>query len=504
MRVVCVYSVDSFFSVEKPMLNGAELPFGIATIASVVKHAGHEVDTLVMTRESPIEAMVSALIQQFKPQVFCMTAVTTQFQTIVQVAKVVKAVDPSIHCVLGGHHASLCTEAATRVTEFNAFCLGEGERGILEYLRQLEEGRAPAAIAGFWIRRDGGFDKTPNHSFNLDLDALPFIDRELWTKWMAHPYEWTAILVGRGCPFTCTYCSNHAMNKLSDGKYVRFRSVDNLIAELEEVLNKHDISNVHLEVETIGANPKYAKELSQKLAAFNAARERPVWIEINLALTKRYTDDEEFAREFLENMAAANIKLIYVGLESGSERMRTEVMRRPKYSNEGLVRFAKMANSYGIDIGMNAMMGLPTETVAEYLETVDICRRVQPKHVYIYIFFPYPGTDMYKWAVEAGIISPDDLFRLQERDFVGERARPSLDLKGFPSWRIQLEFLLFYYKVYRGYWPMARLLLKTARQVTTVFPILNTFYLRVVRDAKILRVLRRKYSTYGSVETHGA
>ena len=501
MRVVCVYSVDSFVSVEKPMLNGAELPFGIATIASVIKHGGHQVDTLVVTRDSPVEEMVARLLKEFGPQVFCMTAVSTQFWTVARVARAVKAIAPGIRCVLGGHHASLCTESATCVAEFDAFCIGEGEPGIIDYLAQLDEGREPSAVPGFWLRRGNEFEKTRGHAFNTDLDSLPFIDRDLWTKWMAHPYEWTAVLVGRGCPFTCTYCSNHAMRKLAEGKYVRFRSADNLIAELEDILSKHDVRNIHLEVETIGANPTYATELSHKLAEFNAKRERPVWFEINLALTKRYTDDEEFANQFLRNMAAANIKLIYLGLESGSERMRNEVMRRPKYTNEGLLRFAKLANSYGIDIGMNAMMGLPTEAVGDYLETVDICHKVQPKHVYIYIFYPYPGTDMYRRAVEMGVIAEEAPTHVRERDFVGERSRAYLDSKEFPRWRVQIEYLLFYYKVYRGHWPAIRLALKTIRQLTTIVPILNTFYLGVVRNAKIFRKWRRKYSTYGEVET---
>ncbi|MBF0560559.1 MAG: B12-binding domain-containing radical SAM protein [Alphaproteobacteria bacterium] len=501
MRVVCVYSVEGYVSVEKPMLSGGDLPFGIATIASVVQHAGHDVDTLVMTRKSPIEDMVAAIIRDFKPRVFCMTAVTTQFYIIARVAKAVKAVDPTIRCVLGGHHASLCTDSAASVTEFDALCIGEGERGIVEYLRQYEEGLDPTGVPGFWLRRGSDFEKNTALTFNYDLDSLPFIDRDLWTKWMAHPYEWTAVLVGRGCPFTCTYCSNHVMRKLADGKYVRFRSVDNLIAEIADVMSKHPVRNIHLEVETIGANPEYAKELSRKLAEYNSKRERPIWFEINLALTKRYTDDEPFARELLSELAAANIKLIYIGLESGSMRVRNEVMRRPKYTNEGLLRFAKLANSYGIDIGMNAMMGLPSETVAEYLETVDICHKVQPKHVYIYIFYPYPGTELYNRTLELGLISNDAPKVVREREFVGERSRAFLNTKEFPRWRVQLEFILFYYKVYRGHWPAMRLLLKTVRQITTVVPVLNSFYLNVVRSSKIFSVWRRKYSTYAEVET---
>lgn len=64
-----------------------------------------------------------------------------------------------------------------------------------------------------------------------------------------------SILVARGCPYKCTYCSNHALQLLSDGKLVRYRSPGDMNEGIEEVRRLYpDLRDIYLEVETIGAS----------------------------------------------------------------------------------------------------------------------------------------------------------------------------------------------------------------------------------------------------------
>src|SRR5262245_904612 len=75
IRVCCVYSVEQFVSVEKPLAHASEIPFGIASIATVLKQAGHKVSLLVLTPETPLKEILERHILQHRPTLFCFTAV---------------------------------------------------------------------------------------------------------------------------------------------------------------------------------------------------------------------------------------------------------------------------------------------------------------------------------------------------------------------------------------------------------------------------------------------
>ena len=76
-----------------------------------------------------------------------------------------------------------------------------------------------------------------------DLDALPFPDRGDYYR--AVPvYRNMGIRsfsTSRGCPYDCTYCFNHAYNRMfrGCGKLLRRRSVANVIAEIQGVMAEH-------------------------------------------------------------------------------------------------------------------------------------------------------------------------------------------------------------------------------------------------------------------------
>jgi radical SAM superfamily enzyme YgiQ (UPF0313 family) len=163
-------------------------------------------------------------------------------------------------------------------------------------------------------------------------------------------------------------------------------------------------------------------------------------------------------------MKRAGVKFVNVGLESGSERVRNEILRRPKYTNEDIVSFSKMANQHGIDVSLYVLVGLPGETLADFLETVACARECRPKYCLVSIFFPYPGTDLYKMAMEMGLLGGGKL-RSE-----GERTVALLDLPGFSRRRIRFEYIIFYYRVYRGRWPFWRIFFSVCRHFVVAYP----------------------------------
>ena len=259
MRIACIYSTEQYLSVEKPLETANIIPFGISYIITVLQNAGHEVELFVLTPATSLEELFGPYIRDKQPRLFCFTAVSTQFWMMEKAAIAVKNIDPEVFTVLGGHHASLNPDQCIECGAFDAICIGEGEAASLELAKQLEANLQPSQIPHLWIRQpeSSEVEKNPTTVFNTELDELPFINRRIWDPWVSDLNHFPNILLDRGCPFKCTYCSNHAMAQLGTGKYVRFRSPENVSRELEYICEEYpNLKGVYLEVETFGANLK--------------------------------------------------------------------------------------------------------------------------------------------------------------------------------------------------------------------------------------------------------
>jgi len=491
MKIGCIYTVETYFSIEQPLIAATEIPFGLSMIMTVLQAAGHDVELFVVTPDTPLDSYVGRFVRDSAPRMFCFTAVSTQYWQAEKVAKFVRDLDESIFLILGGHHASLNSEEVVKDNVFDAICIGEGERPIVQLANQLEsDGDWPKAINNLWIRDQVQGSLTRNETGILveDLDTLPLINRTLWDKWIAAPEDYPALLLGRGCPFKCTYCANHAMARLAEGKYVRFRSPENIVSELKSIRSQYPgTKRIYLEVETFGANRKASYAIFDALAEFNRTLEQPIRFGVNLALTSNFMQNSQRIHETLSKASEANIRSINIGLESGSERMRKDVLIRPKYTNDELVEFCHVAKDYDIDIIFFVLMGLPEETIKDYMETIKTARRAQPKTCYVSIFFPYLGTDLATHAMHTGLIQQESLVAR------GERSHSVLDLPEFGRRRIRFEYIVFWWRVYRGYWPMGKVVANIFRAFLRAHPSAHALFVHLRDSNPVVKWFGEKY-----------
>jgi anaerobic magnesium-protoporphyrin IX monomethyl ester cyclase len=422
LNVLFVHAEDDHYTRKKPLEGYERMQFGISYISSILKEKGHETRLVVPTRES--DAAVFEYIRDFNPGLICFTSVYTVFDLISEVARRVKKRHPDIFLAVGGPHASLrpdeCLEGA-----FDAVCVGEGEYATLELVEQLESGRSPRGIPNLYIKRDGGVERNPTRPFLEDIEALPFPDREMWLPWVANPLSRPSVLAGRGCPFQCTYCCNHALRRLADGKYVRLRSPENIAEEISSIKKVYYLlQEMYLEVETLGADSEWALELCSLLEDINDQYDVPISYGTNLRVTPNTDYEKLFAA-----LKKSNFDFVNIGLESGSERVRREILKR-RYSNRDVMNAVEAARRHGIRVGFYNLIGLPGETKEDFRETVRMNRVCKPDWYLLSAFFPYPGTELHETSLELGLIHEDLDRKL-------ERRRPVLDQPQFTKRQVR-------------------------------------------------------------------
>lgn len=451
MNVLFVSSIKDSFNPVKPIETQEHISMGISYISSFLKSNGHTTDLIVLTKKTKKET-INKVIRGFFPHLICFTAVASEYGFIAESAKYIKSQYPEIFLLIGGVHASLNPDNVIR-DSFDALCIGEGEHPTLELVEQLQKNQKPKNIPNLWIKNIDDIEKNAAREFIKNLDDLFFPDRDMWQKWISKPESKIAVLLSRGCLFQCTYCCNSSLRTLAKGEYVRLRSNEDILSEITQLSAKFSwLSEVHLEVETIGVNINFALELSARLEEYNKTRSKPLIFGLNL----RVAPGVDYGNLF-KAFKKANFNYIKVGLESGSRRIREEVLNR-YYSNEDIIKVAEIAKSCGIGIYVFVMVGIPGETVFECRETVACLRRCQPlEGIFLSIFFPYEGTKLYDICQQKGLLK-------NRIDTSRERRIAVLDLPGFSKRQIQKEFDWFFYNVYRGHKSIVLLLAGVLRQ----------------------------------------
>ena len=449
MKVLFVYSLDNIHPAGRPLRSWSSLQFGISYISSMLKANGHQTSLLILGSNYFKDSMklLTRHVQECDPGLICFTAVYSQYAFMEKTAQFVKATWPDRYLMIGGAHASLQPDQVIG-GPFDALCVGEGEFPALELCQQLAAGRQPQGIANLWIKfPDGSQEKNATRGFIQDLDSLPFPDLEMWKPWIDAKDDEMAILGGRGCPYDCTYCSNHALRKVAKGRYVRIRSPESILKEVTYLYHNFKQRIFSFEIETLDCNIRWAIELCGKLETFNNSIPDPISYGTNYRISPHTIDENLFCA-----LERANFSYLNIGLESGSERIRQEILKRG-YTNDDFLKVVSLARKHGLEIFVYNMIGLPGESLTDHEETVQLNRQCQPDGHHTGIFYPYPGTELYTTCLKKGLIQKTSVVAM-------ERRQPIMTLPDFSKAQIKHAYTWFDYHVYRGHKPIWRLLVQ--------------------------------------------
>ncbi len=374
---------------------------GPGFIGAYLRQHGHEVGFVRATVDMRDDEVVAAVIAA-GPALLGVSLTTRQWLRGAHlVAQVRQRLDVPV--VAGGLHPTFSPEEVLAAPGFDFVCLGEGEEAALELVTALEGGARPgslldgrlARIANIWSR---GRAKPALRAPFDPLDRLPFLARDL----LDEPRGTVHMATQRGCPFPCTYCAARMYDELYEevgaGDYGRRRSADNVLAELEALRDDDRLGYVIFLDDTFTINHPWVR-------AFGAAYRERIGAPFSL-----HARVETVNEKMLHQLAAAGCSMITYGVESGSERVRREIMHRP-VTNQRFRDVFRWTREAGILLTCNFMLGLPGETRADLQQTLDLAEELDVLDFGYFVFYPYPGTQLFKECRDKGYLPADYLTR---------------------------------------------------------------------------------------------
>lgn len=363
---------------------------GLSSILSVLKSGGHLV-SLHHVKKEPSRNEILGLIQRERPDLICFSAVTNQIGYVDTWSRWIKQ-EFATPILCGGIHTTLYPEEVIHFESIDMICRGEGEYPVLELADDWE----CTDIKNLWFKKDSDIIKNPLRALISPLDNLPYPDYDLFdcARILKDRNGDFAILASRGCPFNCSYCCNHALRKVQDGKgkYFRLREVDNVLEELGLLTSKYPIKHLSFADDVFGLSRDWALEFCEKYP-----RKFNLEFECNVKA-------DRIDEELLKSLKSANCTQIDMGVEAGNEWLRTEVLQR-KISNEQIINAFETAHKLGIKTLSYNMVGLPYETPKMVGETINLNKRLAPSRIAIFFFYPYPGTELYEVCTREGFLS---------------------------------------------------------------------------------------------------
>lgn len=302
----------------------------------------------------------------------------------------------SFFSLFGGPH---CTFFPEFVYEegIDAVCRGEGELATLELVERLKKKEDITGIKNLWLKVEGRVYQNEVRDLIEDLDALPFSDRKLFNRYECYKkMQRRFIMITRGCPYACTYCYNYFYRRLYHGKgrYVRRRSVENVIEELRFIKETYRPWRIQFWDDTFNLDHEWMFRFCE---VYKRQINIPFFANFRVNLVNE---------EAVKAAKDAGCVVIAYGLESGNEYIRKCIMRRD-ISKQEILNAAQLINKYEIRSLSYNIVGLPDETLDTALETMNLNVQCKPTYALAFIFQPYPRTQLCEYAEQKEYFNGD-------------------------------------------------------------------------------------------------
>jgi len=378
--------------------SGMQESIGVASLAAALEKSGHKTDLLLLSHCQDLQKAIA----ESGAKLLAFSVNTGGHKEVMTLARFLKE-RLSIPTIIGGPHATFFTEEIADQGGMDYICRGEGDEALVNLANAIQAGSDTSGIENLWIRKPDGWIRNDLGRLVEDLDSRPMPKREIYYKYnFLRDMPMKRFITGLGCPFSCSFCFNTQLKRdyAGKGKYLRRKSVDRVIDEIIYVKKISPLSRVHFSDDIFTLNIQWLSEFAEKYRA-----------RVNLPFSCGTRLD--CTAEIVEILADAGCAAVQLGFESGSQRVRSECLRK-KWTNEQAMELVNCFKKRGIATMSMNMIALPGETMEEIIETIDWNARIGFKYVRCGFFTPYPKLDLTKKAMDMSLLEND--FSLKDYD----------------------------------------------------------------------------------------
>jgi radical SAM superfamily enzyme YgiQ (UPF0313 family) len=285
--------------------------------------------------------------------IYGFSSICSSYPLTIRIAKAVKVLRAEATILLGGPQASVVDLRTLSAFPFIDLVLrGEAEQSMPLLLHELRGNCQLEKVAGLSYRVGAAPHRNPDAPLINNLDSIPSPAYHLSHYLQAS--RRASLELGRGCPFSCTFCSTNDFFR----RKFRLRSPERVLQDMRSIAATYAIRDFELVHDMFTVNRRQVVDFCN---AMIASGEGFTW-----SCSARTDCMDE---QLLELMAQAGCNGIFYGVEVGSQRMQKVI---DKHLHTGRAHeIIDATERLGIGSTVSLISGFPEETWDDVRRTID-------------------------------------------------------------------------------------------------------------------------------------
>lgn len=393
-------------------------PLGLAYIAAVLLKEGHDVQVIDAAIEGFFDVEpfkfgthifglnIENMVKHIRPDVDVIGfsfMFTNSWYLDREVVAATRERFPNAIIIGGGEHATSVPEYCFNTAPaLDYIVMGEGEATMAELVHAIKTGEPVNEIGRIAFRENG---KVVINNQNKKIKRINDLDEIPWPAWELFPldkyFEYKVtygvyrgnslpLLVSRGCPYECTFCSSPQMW----GRKYNLRSVQDVVDEMELYYEKYQVTNFDFFDLTAIIQKKWIIDLCNEIL------QRKLEITYQIPAGTRA---EAIDYEVAQKLHQSGCKNITYAPESGSQRVLKDIKKKVNLTH--IYKSIKYSHKAGMNIKLNIIVGFPEETHWDVWKTNWLLIKSSwygAHDMYPAVFSPYPGSELFDQLSKEG------------------------------------------------------------------------------------------------------
>jgi radical SAM superfamily enzyme YgiQ (UPF0313 family) len=424
-----------------------QYPVFLAYSAAQLREAGHDVSFIdsVIQDFDLHETLTEA--KRIEPDLIFMETTTPSIEADYASLTALKNATGSKIAVGGPHATYFHKDVLADCHAVDIVIRHEFDTKISSVVSQL---RDLSGVSGISYRDNSRIVDNGDGEVAADLDRVSFPDREL-VPWQWYLEAWYSrqpymlVMTSRGCPYHCAFC---LWPQSMYGHRQRFRSLDNVFAELHMLVDRYGLREINVDDGNFTTRKSRVIEFCQRL--------RDEKLKLLWTCNARFDNIDD---EMLREMKASGCKMMRMGIESGSQEVLDKIKKGLKL--ERIEEGVRLVKKHGIQVQCGFMFGFPYDSRLSVEQTLEFAKNVSPDQVQFSIAMAYPGTQLYEYAITNDLLLAKSF---KEFDMTYGPVVKTVDME-----RGELAHVLS--RAYREYYFRAKFVLQTLKHLHDIYEI---------------------------------